>query len=89
MTTTTDQARLEELERENQQLRQELEQEAICNGAGASRELALKASINALQQELFALRHRIAKEGYVVTNFDGTIELALDPAYFLKKEDKP
>jgi hypothetical protein len=40
----------EELERENQLLREELEQQAICNGAGASRELSLRATIDALQK---------------------------------------
>jgi len=69
----------EELERENQLLRDELEQQAICNGAGASRELSLRATIDALQKELCVLRERIVKEGYIVTNFDGTIELAIDP----------
>jgi hypothetical protein len=46
----------EELERENQLLREELEQQAICNGAGASRELSLRTTIDALQKELCALR---------------------------------
>jgi hypothetical protein len=79
----------EELERENQLLRDELEQQAICNGAGASRELSLRATIDALQKELCVLRERIVKEGYIVTNFDGTIELAIDPWHKREKEVKP
>jgi len=79
----------EELERENQLLREELEQQAICNGAGASRELSLRATIDALQKELCVLRERIVKEGYIVTNFDGTIELAIDPWHKREKEAKP
>jgi hypothetical protein len=79
----------EELERENQLLREELEQQAICNGAGASRELSLRATIDALQKELCVLRERIVKEGYIVTNFDGTIELAIDPWHKREKEVKP
>ena len=51
----------EELERENQILREELEQQAICNGAGASRELSLRTTIDALQKELCVLRERIVK----------------------------
>jgi hypothetical protein len=79
----------EELERENQLLREELEQQAICNGAGASRELSLRATIDALQKELCVLRERIVKEGYIVNNFDGTIELAIDPWHKREKEVKP
>ena len=77
------------LERENQLLRDELEQQAICNGAGASRELSLRTTIDALQKELCVLRERIVKEGYIVTNFDGTIELAIDPWHKREKEVKP
>jgi len=79
----------EELERENQLLRDELEQQAICNGAGASRELSLRTTIDALQKELCVLRERIVREGYIVTNFDGTIELAIDPWHKRDKEVKP
>ena len=79
----------EELERENQLLRDELEQQAICNGAGASRELSLRATIDALQKELCVLRERIVKEGYIVTNYDGTIEQAIDPWHKREKEVKP
>jgi len=77
------------LQGENQILREELEQQAICNGAGASRELSLRATIDALQKELCVLRERIVKEGYIVTNFDGTIELAIDPWHKREKEVKP
>jgi len=48
--------RIAELERENQLLRDELNQQAICNGAGASRELALRSTIAELQRENLALR---------------------------------
>jgi hypothetical protein len=47
--------RIAELERENQLLREELEQQAICNGAGGSRELALRTTIAELQRENLAL----------------------------------
>ncbi len=45
-----------QLERENQLLRDELEQQAICNGAGGSRELSLRTTIAELQRENLALR---------------------------------
>jgi len=45
-----------ELEHENAGLRVELEQQAICNGAGAERELALRSTIAELQRENLALR---------------------------------
>lgn len=48
--------RIAELERENQLLRDELEQQAICNGAGGSRELSLRTTIAELQRENLALR---------------------------------
>jgi len=48
--------RIAELERENQLFRDELNQQAICNGAGASRELALRSTIAELQRENAALR---------------------------------
>jgi len=48
--------RIADLERETQQLRDELKQQAICNGAGASRELALRSAIAELQRENAALR---------------------------------
>jgi hypothetical protein len=48
--------RIADLERENAALRVELEQQAICNGAGASRELALRSTIAELQRENAALR---------------------------------
>ena len=45
-----------QLERENAALLVELEQQAICNGAGAERELALRSTITELQRENAALR---------------------------------
>jgi hypothetical protein len=48
--------KIRDLERETQQLREQLEQQAICNGAGASRELALRSTITELQREHAALR---------------------------------
>lgn len=63
----------EELERENQLLRDELEQQAICNGAGASRELALRAVIAELQREDLKLRsalERLRDCDFVVTPMD-------------------
>jgi hypothetical protein len=48
-----------DLEHENSGLRVELEQQAICNGAGASRELALRSTITELQRENAALREQI------------------------------
>jgi len=48
--------RIADLERENQQLRDEVKQQAICNGAGAERELALRSTITELQRENAALR---------------------------------
>ena len=48
-----------QLERENQLLRDELEQQAICNRAGASRELALRSTIAELQRENAALREKV------------------------------
>lgn len=43
------------LEHENAVLRVELEQQAICNRAGAERELALRSTITELQRENAAL----------------------------------
>jgi hypothetical protein len=63
----------EELERENQLLREELEQQAICNGAGGSRELALRAVIAELQREDLKLRsalERLRDCDFVVTPMD-------------------
>ena len=51
--------KIRDLERETQQLREELEQQAICNGAGASRELALRSTIAELQRENLMLRSAI------------------------------
>jgi hypothetical protein len=51
--------RIADLERETQQLRDELQQQAICNGAGASRELALRSTIAELQRENAALREKV------------------------------
>ena len=51
--------RIADLERENQQLRDEVKQQAICNGAGASRELALRSTIAELQRENATLRAAI------------------------------
>jgi len=48
------------LEHENAVLRVELEQQAICNGAGASRELALRSTIAELQRENAALNEQKA-----------------------------
>jgi hypothetical protein len=48
-----------ELEHENAGLRVELEQQAICNGAGAERELALRSTIAELQRENATLRAAI------------------------------
>jgi hypothetical protein len=53
--------RIADLERETQQLRDELQQQAICNGAGASRELALRSSIAELQRENLALRAAVVE----------------------------
>jgi hypothetical protein len=48
-----------DLEHENAGLRVELEQQAICNGVGASRELALRSTIAELQRENAALREKV------------------------------
>jgi hypothetical protein len=48
--------RIADLERENQLLRDEINQQAICNGAGAERELAFRSTIAELQRENAGLR---------------------------------
>ncbi len=48
--------KLKESQRDNQVLREEVKQQAICNGAGGSRELALRTTIADLQRENAALR---------------------------------
>jgi len=49
------------LERDNQVLREEVKQQAICNGAGGSRELALQTTIAELQRENADLRAKLAR----------------------------
>jgi hypothetical protein len=51
--------KLKESQRDNQLLREEVKQQAICNGAGGSRELALRTTIADLQRENAALRSQI------------------------------
>jgi hypothetical protein len=48
------------LERDNQVLREEVKHQAICNGAGGSRELALRTTIAELQRENETLRRHNA-----------------------------
>lgn len=59
---------VDELRFENAGLRVELEQQAICNGAGASRELALRSTIAELQRENLALRADKERLDWLDTN---------------------
>jgi len=76
------------LERDNQVLREEVKHQAICNGAGGSRELALRTTIAELQRENAALESLIIKAGYIITNFNGEMALCRDP-WHQPKEEQP
>jgi len=61
--------KLKESQRDNQVLREEVKQQAICNGAGGSRELALRTTIADLQRENAALMH-IAAAAKALVDYD-------------------
>ena len=61
--------KLKESQRDNQLLREEVKQQAICNGAGGSRELALRTTIADLQRENAALMH-IAAAAKALVDYD-------------------
>ena len=69
-------------------VRVELEQQAVLNGKGAERELALRAKVETLERGNAALEKLIIEAGYIITCFDGKLALCRDP-WHQPKEVQP
>ena len=69
-------------------VRVELEQQAVLNGKGAERELALRAKVETLERGNAALEKLIIEAGYIITSFNGEMALCRDP-WHQPKEVQP
>ena len=81
-------AQIQNLERENAALRNEVDEQARINGKGSEREAVLLAKVETLQRKHAALESLIIKAGYIITNFNGEMALCRDP-WHQPKEEKP